>query len=311
MTQNTIGIDISKATLDVHRLADGQSIQFENAQKGFDALKRWVRTDPPDLVIYEATGPYSRALEKAFADELALVKVNPMRARRFAQACGIRVKTDRVDARMLAGMGAALDLAPDMPPAEDTHDLKELNVARLALVKERTRLKTRSQTLTLGLLRKQAAARLAQIERQLKGIDAEIRTRLTAIRERARACAILCSIPGIGAVTAASLLIDIPELGSLSGKQAASLAGLAPVTRQSGNWQGKSYIQGGRKRIRDALYMPALVAIQHNPERAAKYDALITKGKPPKVALTAVMRKLLILANALIRDDREWALNAP
>lgn len=303
--KDSIGIDISKAHLDVCRPATGQTIRFENSAAGLTALKRWIGSSQPDLVIYEATGAYHGLLEKCCSGHLPLVKVNPLQARRFAQARGTRVKTDAVDARMLALMGAALDLQPDSPASEDHHDLKELQVARTAMIKARTRLKNRLNTQTLCLLRRQAKAQLALLDRQLKAIDAEIAGRLS--RDQARALDILQSIPGLGPVVAATILIECPEIGAMDRKQAASLAGLAPMIRQSGQWRGKAFIQGGRKFLRDALYMPALVAIRFNPDMKQKYDALRQSGKPAKVAITAIMRKRIELANTLIKQDRKWS----
>jgi transposase len=233
------------------------------------------------------------------------VKVNPLQARRFAQARGTRAKTDAIDARVLALMGEALDLQPDSPVSEDHRDLKQLQVARTAMIKARTRLKNRLGTQTLPLLRGQAKAQLALLDRQLKAIDAEIKDRLS--RDQARALDILTSIPGLGSVVAATILIECPEIGAMDRKQAASLAGLAPMTRQSGQWRGKAFIQGGRKFLRDALYMPALVAIRFNPNMKQKYQAMRNDGKPAKVAIAAIMRKLIELANTLIKQDRKWS----
>lgn len=304
--KDSIGIDISKDHLDVHRRGTGGSARFTNDPAGFRELKRWIGETQPHLLVYEATGPYHARFEQALSGKLPLTKVNPLQARRFAQACGTRAKTDAVDARLLAQMGSALDLVPDQPVAEGRNALRELQVARTALVKDRTRLRNRLKTQTLALTRRQTKARLAQIERQLDKLQGEIATLLKACPKRARAHAILRSIPSIGEVAAAAILIECPEIGTLGKKQAASLAGLAPMTRQSGMWKGKAFIQGGRKYLRDALYMPALVAMRFNPDLKEKYQVMVKAGKPPKVALTAIMRKLVELANALIRDDRTW-----
>ena len=153
--------------------------------------------------------------------------------------------------------------------------------------------------------------RLKQILRQLKRINAEIRKLLQAEDALERQREILTSIPGISDVTAAGLIIHMPELGTLTGSRAASLAGLAPVTRESGSYKGRSFIQGGTHHVRRMLYMPALVAIWCNPDLKRKYETLVAKGKPPKVALTAVMRKLLVLANTLVQQDRTWATHPP
>jgi len=151
---------------------------------------------------------------------------------------------------------------------------------------------------------------LTLIVRQLREIEAEINACIAQDNPTAHKRPILTSIPGIGAVTAAAILIECPEVGTMTGKQIASLSGLAPMTRESGKWRGQAYLQGGRKQLRDALYMPALVAARFNPELKRKYQAMITAGKPPKVALTTLMRKLIKLANTLIRNDRKWERKA-
>jgi len=304
--KDSIGIDISKAHLDVYRSISDTHARFDNSPAGFRTMKRWIGTSLPALVVYEPTGPYHASFERIFAGCLPLVKVNPLQARRFAQARGTRAKTDAVDARVLACMGTALELVPDRPAGENQHEFKELQIARIALVKDKTRLLNRLKTQRLAFIRRQSKARLAQVERQLAALENELKTSLRSCPRRARTLDILLSIPGIGAITAAAILIECPEIGTLGRKQAASLAGLAPMTRQSGQWRGKAFIQGGRKFLRDALYMPALVAARFNPELSQKYQGMIAVGKPAKVALTAIMRKLIELANALVKADRKW-----
>jgi transposase len=306
MTEDTIGIYISKATLDVHRLSDDVSVRFDNNKAGFAALQRWLENRDVVRLVYEPTGPYHRAFEVEMAARFPLVKVNPLQARRFAQAHGVRAKTDKVDARMLAVMGRVFSLEPKANTSEMQRDLKELHVARQALIKDRTRVLNRQKTLTLPLLKRQAKARLTQLNTQLFQVDEVINTMLLSTPDSSRSLNIICSIPGLSKVSAAALLIEMPELGTLKEKQVASLAGLAPMTQQSGRWNGKSFIQGGRKHLRDALYMPAVVAARHNPDMKRFYDRLINAGKPAKVAITAIMRKLILLANALIKQDRKW-----
>ena len=247
MIIDTIGLDVSKDKLDVHRLSGGEFARFDNTAKGFKALIKWATAGSLARVVYEATGPYHNAFERSCADYLPLVKVNPLQARRFAQASGTRVKTDKVDARMLALMGDAFNLDPDKPLAKDQHDLKELHGARSAVVKEQTRLLNRQKNLTLPLTRRQGAKLLAQIRKQIAELNEAIVEILQSNPETARSMDILKSIPGIGAVCAATVLIQMPEIGTMTRKEAASLTGVAPMTRQSGKWQGKSFIQGGRK----------------------------------------------------------------
>lgn len=306
--QDIIGIDISKDRLDAFRLSDRQHNAFGNDKAGFKALLKWLGSAEGLRIVYEPTGPYHRGMEAALADVgHALVKVNPRQARRFAEATGTQAKTDRVDAMLLARMGLALDLPPRPVRGELMNELRELHVARLALIKDRTATGNRADTATIGLIRRQAKARLAIIEKQLAEVDEAITARIADDPDLAERLGILTSIPGIGAVTACMLLIEMPELGTLEPKQAASLAGLAPFTRRSGKWKGKEMIRGGRASLRAAIFMPTLVAIRFNADLKRKYQQLIDGGKAPKLAITAVMRKLILLANALLRDGRKWA----
>jgi len=306
MTDDTIGIDISKATLDIHRLSDGKMMSFSNCPAGFKEFSKFCAQTSVTRVVYEATGAYHSGLERALGALLPLVKVNPLQARRFAQAQGVRAKTDAVDAKMLAVMGNAFVLDPDKPATKLQHDLKELRAFRSGLIKDRTRIMSRQKTQTLSIICRQSKARLAQVDKHIAEIDAEVKRLIQSSDTMARSMKILRSIPGIGAVCASTILIEMPEIGRMDRKQVASLTGVAPMTRKSGQWRGKSFIQGGRKVVRNALYMPALVAMRFNPDLKAKYQAMIKAGKPPKVALTALMRKLIELANALIKADRNW-----
>ena len=301
----TIGIDISKATLDAHAYPAGIDRQFANTAKGHKALIAWASQWPIERIAYEATGTYHRALEQALADQ-PCVKLNPERARRFAQATGTLAKTDRIDAAMLARMAATLQ--PPVRPARTAIQLQlaELINARDALVRDRTALKNREKNLTIPILKRQCRQRLDQIERHIEALDAEIAMIIAADPTLVRRHEILTSIGGLGTLTANQLIATMPELGTLENKQAASLAGLAPVARQSGQWKGKSFIRGGRANVRQALYMPALVAARFNPDLKAKYQQLITQGKPAKIAITAVMRKLIVIANTLLKADRLW-----
>jgi len=303
----TIGIDVSKAVLDVHLHPAGLRGRFTNDSDGHASLVSWATSHQPGRVIFEATGAYHRALETALGRAgLPLVKINPLQARRFAQACGTRVKTDPVDAEILARMAASLQPELTLIKDQAIDTLQEFLAARRALVKDRTAALNRCKGLTLAVLKRQSDQHLKQITAQIKAIDAECR-KLTAATPRLKdRLDILTSIPGLGKITALALLVDMPELGSMDAKHAASLAGLAPVTRQSGQWRGKAFIQGGRAILRQAIYMPALVAIRFNPPLKAKYDALRAAGKPAKLAITAIMRRIITIANALLRDGRKW-----
>lgn len=308
MIPSTIGVDVSKDWLDAHRLADGAARRFANDKTGRKALIKWMGATPVKRVVFEPTGPYHRALERALdAAGLPIAKVNPRQARRFAEAAGKLVKTDRADAAMLARMGEVLDLAPRPCVSQTIAELKELHLARAALIKDRTAAKNRAKAITLSLLEKHNKKRLADIDAKIEEIDAAIESDPLL----ARRFEILLSIPGVSKITAFALLIEMPELGSLEGGQASSLAGLAPVRRQSGAWKGHAFIRGGRAFLRQALYMPAIVACRFNPQMKAAYARLVEAGKPAKVAITAVMRRMIVLANALLREDRTCAEKAP
>ena len=306
MTDLTIGIDISKHHLDAACLTSGRQERFANDAAGLRALKRWI--GPAGRVarlVYEATGRYHAGLEAAFAG-WPLVRVNPLRARRFAEACGTRAKTDAIDARMLARMGDRLELPPDPPASPVMRELQALQTARAGLVRDRIALIQRADAARLALLKRQTGRALRLVEAQLAEIEAEISTRIAADRQLARRQEILASIPGVGPRLSATLVVGMTELGAAPGKAIAALAGLAPLTRQSGDWTGRARVSGGRGDVRRALYMPALNAIRHNPDMRRFYDRLGAAGKPAKVAIVAVMRKLLVLANALVAQDRLW-----
>lgn len=311
-SNSTIGVDVSKDALDVHRWPDGAARRFQNDAGGIRALIRWLAGTSVDRVVLEPTGPFHRDLERALAVAgLPCAKVNPARARRFAEAAGRPAKTDRIDAAMLARFGAILEPDPRRPPEPVIEELKELRLARDGLIKDRVAARNRAAQLRLSLLRSQNARRLARIERDIAAVDAAIAALIESEPALGRRHRILCSIPGISAITAATLLAEMPELGAIEPAAAASLAGLPPIDRQSGRRRGSAHIRGGRAGLRRALYMPALTAARFNPDLSARYEKLRAAGKPFKLAITAIMRKLLLLANALLRDDREWSLNPP
>ena len=309
---HTIGIDISKDWLDIFAAPEGRASRFSNDPTGFRKLIAWIGSQV-DRIAYEPSGPFHRDLEDTLLKAgLPLYAINPFQVRSFARSLGRRAKTDAVDARMLATMAASIeDLHPTEARSEGQRDLAELQQIRDALRKDRVATINRGKHLRTPVGKRLNKQRLRQIERQLKLIDAEIRRRLGQEKTLERRAEILTSIPGISDITAAGLIVLMPELGTLTRARAASLAGLAPITRESGHWKGRSFIQGGRHRVRRLLYMPALVAVQHNPDLKRKYEALVGKGKPPKVALTAVMRKLLVLANTLVQQDRIWTAQPP
>ena len=274
---------------------------------GLTALLAWIQQYPVSRVVFEPTGAYHHRLERQLGQAgLPIVKVNPLQARRFAEAIGRRAKTDAADAAMLARFGALDELQARPMLSQTLSDMKELLVARRGLVKDRVAATNRDHIHRAPLLKRLADQRLRQVARQIDAIDAALRALCQADPDLKARLDILVSIPASGEATALAMLIEMPELGTLENKCVASLAGLAPIARDSGQYSGKRFIRAGRAHLCQALYLPALVAIRFNPDMKAKYQALIAAGKPPKVAITAIMRKLAILANALLREHSAW-----
>ena len=308
MPDSTVGVDISKTRLDVHVVPAGKARAVPQRRGGIRGAARVDRVAGSLRHVRADRTVAPRLRGSAARGRVAAGACQPGR---FAQAIGQRARTDAVDARVLAQMGAALDLRLTEASSAARRALEELQVARDALVKDRTAALNRQKQVRHRLLKQQNKNRLAQLDRHLAAIDTEIGKRLAEDERLARRTEILTSIPGVSRVTAAGLLTQMPEFGGLDAKAVASLAGLAPVTRQSGAWQGRSFIHGGRAGARRLLYMPALAAICYNPDLRAKYGQLVAQGKPRKVAVVAVMRKLLVLANVLLGEDRCWLPERP
>lgn len=308
--ETIIGIDISKDHLDAFELPGRARHRFAQSGTGIRSLMKRVGLATSPLVVFEATGPYHRDLEQALGRAgIVFSRVNPARAKAFSKVLGQPAKTDSLDAAMLAALGQSGLAAPTPPLPESLHELKALETALSALIADRARLRTRAHTLVLALLKRQNTAQVALLDKQIKALEAEIRRRLDEDPDLRRKTEILTSIPGIGLRTAHRLICRMPELGTLSQGQAASLSGTAPRTRQSGKWHGHAFVQGGRALVRQALYMPALIAARFNPDMKQLYQRMTQSGKPRKVALATIMRKLVCLANTLIKNNRIWTTN--
>jgi transposase len=302
-----VGIDVCKDHLDVylHPLTDRWRVA--NDQDGIRQLKRRLSKQEVTLVVMEATAKYHRPAHRSLSQSgLAVAVVNPLRSRLFAEANGTLAKTDRVDAKMLAILGQALGPQARPPAPEAIEVLQELVHARNAATVERTALANRLAASQAAFLRKELRRRLKSLEGHIERLETEIAARISADPALARRYEILLSIPGVGPGVAANLLIDLAELGSLDRHAIASLAGVAPFADDSGEATGQRHIKGGRASPRRALYWAALSASRHNPDLSAFYKRLVESGKKPKLALTAVMRKLVILANTLLKENRLW-----
>jgi transposase len=303
----SIGVDISKATLDAHAFPIGTAHSFPNTPNGFKVLLKWLAAFEVRRLVFEPTGAYHHDFERALGKAgIALCKINPLQARRYAQSRGKRAKTDAVDAAMLARMGHEHSLEPKPILSQAIDEMKELSVARLALIKDRTAAMNRKHVRRSALLQRQSKVRITQINKQIGEIDAAIAAIIATQPDLKEKEKILLSIPGIGPAAARALIIDMPELGTIDNAQAASLVGVAPIPRDSGNFKGQRRIGGGRAHVRQAMFMPALVACRYNPDLKAKYDAMIKAEKPAKKAVIAVLRKLIVLANALLSKGKLW-----
>lgn len=301
------GIDVCKDRLDVHVHPTGKVMRVSNDRAGAVRLGRALRELGVAGVVMEATGKYHRLAQRILHDAgLSVAVVNPLRARLFAEAIGVLGKTDALDARMLAMMGAVLEPAPTPPPPQALEDLRELVNARHAAMAERTALSNRLASSATAFLRAELRRRIAACSRHVARLDTEIERRIAMHPQMARRFAILLSIPGIGPVTAFALLTGLAELGACTARQAALLAGLAPIANDSGARNGPRSIRGGRMQVRNSVYMAALAASRHNPDLAVFARRLRQAGKKPKVILIAVTRKLVVLANALLTQDRFW-----
>lgn len=303
----SIGVDIAKDKFDACTYPGGDRGCFTNDAIGFKTFLKWQAKFDVERVVFEPTGAYHRAFERHVAKAgVPTCKVNPYIARCFAKGSGKRMKTDEVDAHMLGRMGHDQQLFPDTLMNDNIDIMREFVVARTALMKEQTAFKNRKATARHKIIADQITARLAQIKIDLAEIDDAIATIFAADPNLKARKNILLSIKGVGLVTAHTLLITMPELGSITNAQAASLAGLAPIDKSSGTMILPAHIGGGRANVRNALYMPALVAIQHNKELKNKFNALIKAHIPKMKATVAIMRKLLILANTLLAKNRLW-----
>lgn len=301
-----IGIDVSKATLDV-AVHGEQFRQFSNDKRGFVRLIRWLKTWPIKQVVLEASGGYERAaLDVLHAAGLPMVRINPARARRFAQGTGRTAKTDRLDATVLAQMAHLLPLTRYVPPAPWQQRLAEFAQCRRHLVQMRVSEMQRLRRLVDPDLIAMKQRYIAQLSDDLKQLDKAIAEQL----EGQPGWKNIGALKGVGPILISTLASELPELGSLGSKAIASLVGLAPMNRESGTWQGQRRISGGRAVVREALYMAALTAIRYEPRLRTFYAGLKAKGKASKVALVAVMRKMLVILNARKRDA-EVALGCP
>lgn len=306
MSKSFVGIDVSKNVLDV-AFSDGRVLQVSNDEAGFATLRQELAGKVPGLVLMEATG----GLERSIAAELSAAGIplrimNARHVRHFAKATGALAKTDRLDAQALVQFAQALRPEPRSIQPEHMQALQALIVRRRQLLEMLMMEKNRWHTAHRGV-RADLRSSIRGLEKRLKGVDEDIDGALQgcgALREKIE---LLESVPGIARVTAVNLVATLPELGTLNRREISALAGVAPFNRDSGQSHGRRSIWGGRALARSALYMAALVGARHNPVLRTFYQRLRQAGKPGKVALVACMRKLLVILNTMLKQQRPWS----
>jgi transposase len=307
MEQTFIGIDVAKDRLDVHVLPSEDAFAVGRDSEGLAALIERLGSLEVHLVVLEATGGFEQTVAAALvAARIPLAVVNPRQIRDFARATGKLAKTDALDAKAIASFAAKIQPEPRPVPDEQARALAEMVTRRRQVIDMMTAERNRRRQLTNRRLVKSVDRLLALLQKELNELDHDIGEGIRgtpAWRERDE---LLRSVPGVGNIVARTLVADLPELGRLDRKQIAALVGVAPLNRDSGKMRGKRTTWGGRAKVRCALYMAALVASRHNPVLAVFYQRLLRAGKAKKLALTAVMRKLLTILNAMVRDNRKW-----
>lgn len=304
-----VGIDVSKDFLDVHVEPTGEALRVGNDHDGLEELIARLRAIDADAAVMEATGGYESLAAAALAQAgFCVAVVNPAQVRAFADALGRRAKTDAIDAAVIARFALAVKPQVRALPDGQAQAFGELVARRRQIVQMIVAEENRSRMAVGKQAQRSIKRLLAALRRELASLDTDMDDHIRAsplwqVKEK-----LLTSMPGVGPQTARTLIAEMPELGSLNRRQVAALAGLAPFTRQSGKWRGKSFIGGGRNRVRSALFMAALVAARHNPVLKAFRDRLVETGKPKIVAIVATMRKLLTILNAIIRDQKPWQI---
>lgn len=301
-----VGIDVSKDRLDVHVHPSGEAFACVRDADGLDQLTARLGPVKPQLVAIEATGGFETVVAAHLAAAgLPVAVVNPAQVRAFATALGKRAKTDPVDALVIARFAATARPQPKPAPDETLQVLADLVTRRRQIVAMVVAEKQREKRAP-ARLKKSIVRLLKALQKELSAVETDIDGTLRGSPLWQEKEDLLISVPGIGTTTARALLADLPELGALDRREIAALAGLAPYTRQSGQWKGQSFISGGRADPRASLFTVAMVASRHNPPLKAFYQRLTSAGKPKKLALIAVARKLLTILNAILRDKKPW-----
>ena len=307
MDATVIGIDVAKDRLDVCVRPSGESFVVARTGAGIEDLAERLKKLAPRVVAVEATGGFETVVAAGLAAAgVPLLIVNPAQVRAFAQALGKRAKTDPIDAAVIAHFVEATKAQPRPLPDETTRLLADLVTRRRQIIDMMIAEGQRDRRLANKRLKNSIARLRRALEKELAEIDSELDDHVRGSPAWAAKEDLLASVPGVGPIIARTLIAELPELGSLDRRKIAALVGLAPWTRQSGQWRGKSFIGGGRSSVRRVLFMGAMVAARFNPELKHFRDRLVTAGKPKLVAIIAVARKLLTILNAILRDKTPW-----
>jgi transposase len=302
-----VGIDVSKDRLDVHVRPTDEAFAVARDGQGLQELVKRLHALAPTLVAVEATGGFETIVAASVGGSgLPLVVVNPAQVRHFAQAVGKRAKTDPIDAAVIARFGEAVKPAIRPLPDEAQRLLAELVGRRRQIVEMIVAERLREKRASNVRVRKSILRHIAMLEKELPSLDTDIGTLVRSSPAWREKEDLLVSFPGVASILARTFLAEVPELGSLTRREIASLVGVAPFTRRSGRWQGKSMIAGGRSAARVAAFLAALSAIRCNPVLRDFYSHLLARGKPKMVALIAVARKILTMLNAMLRDKKTW-----
>lgn len=303
-----VGIDVSKNRLDIAVHPGGQAFAVERNAASLEVLAQRLKDIAPQIIALEATGGFETIVAATLASAgLPVAVVNPAQVRAFAKAPGQRAKTDAIDAAVIARFAEAAKPEPRTLHDENTRLLSDL-VQRRRQIVEMIGAESQRQKRAPGGIKKSIARLLKALQKELDTANTDIGNAVKSSPLWREKEDLLSSVPGVGPAVSRTLIADLPELGTLDRKQIAALAGLAPFTRQSGQWRGKSVIGGGRASVRTALFMAALVAKKHNPVLKTFFDRLVAAGKPKMAALIAVARKLLTILNAILRDRKPWQI---
>ncbi len=306
--ENYVGIDIAKNKFDMHTRADGKwYLGFKYTEKNIRLVVKQLKALNPVLIVMEASGGYEAPLASALhAAGLPLAVVNPNRIRNFARAAGQLAKTDKIDSRIIAWYASAMKPSPQTAIDKITGLIKTLNARRRQLVAMRTSENNRKEHAHDKFVARSINVIVKTIDREISKVEGKIASLIDRTPQLKRKEDVIHSFPGVGDRTTSMLLGNLPEIGELNRHKIAALIGVAPMNRDSGQFRGKRMTGGGRVQVRTKLYMPTLVAIQHNPVIRDFYHRLVNSGKPKMTAVVACMRKMLVILNTMVKNDEFW-----